>query len=438
MTESTNGSGRWILIMVIISVVALALLIMFVLSDNKSEIDGASINAKADRTNPTTTGAAATSEYVDQMSAYAKEKAKVAQETGKTYVSPIIKGAKLRTWEEMTPNDANLKSNKAPEINDTVPVYNPNDDATKAERDKLLLGLVLAWKNEGHVDTVFEIAASESTQESPSSPLNNNLPVNSLAGLVGVGDSFYSTINFNVNTDYSRSGFIISTILSGKLREAEFFGRFKHNRTSRWGESLTIEYDKLVLKDGSVFKIRAIAIDPKTASASLSHDVDHHYAYRWGSLFVGSLLKGWDGFAKATSQSGTQTTAGIGVGGGSVIRSSPEYSVTDRALIGSGEVAKELSTIFRDNFSRPNTVQLFASHMGGKPVSIIVTDIGSNTNDQSRPIMEDKIGAKKNRPENKEFKSQGEFDVYKEDKQDALISPATLSKPKLPVKSDFQ
>lgn len=399
--KSKAGGGRWILIMVFISFIACAILIVyFISSEESSEYSGVSVRARANPSSPTTTGKEATTEYIDQMSLYAKQKAKEAKETGKTYVSPIIKGAKLRTWDEMTPNKERSKPPEKAKITHEEPVEKPRDPAADAERDKILLGVISAWRNEGHVDSIFEVPEPKNIQTASRDSNNSSYSENPLVGLIDVGDRFYSTIDFNVNTDFASSGFIISTVLSGKLRGAQFFGRFSHVRKSRWGESLTIEYDQLVLKDGTVSKIQATAIDPKLASPTLSHDTDHHYVYRWGSLFVGSLLKGWEGFTKATSQSGSQTTAGIGMGGGSVIRSSPEYSVTDRALIGSGEMAKELASAFGDNFNRPNTIRLFASHMGGKPVSIIVTDIGTTKGSQSQPSTEDEMEEGDNRQVN--------------------------------------
>ncbi len=444
-SKSTLSSGRWILMMVIISLVAIVLLGVFFMSSEDSEIDGAKAKVKTDKTNPTTTGKAATDEYVEQLSDYAKKNAKAAESNGDTYVSPIIKGAELKTWEEMNPKTNVLKPSHSTAdeqrvVNTNETVDNSNNDEMLKEREKILLTLVATWHSIGHTEEVYDIPGEKTKSEGHDLAVQQTeLPIiNPLAGLVKVGDSLYSSLNFNINTDHAKSGFITSSVLSGPIKGAEFFGRFSHNKESRWSESISIEYDKLVLSNGDVVNIRAVAIDPKYASPSLSHDIDHHYAYRYGSLFVGSLLKGWDGFAKATAQSGTETTAGIGFGGGSIIRSSPEYSVTERALIGSGEIAKELSSIFRDNYRRPNTIKLFASHMGGRPISIIITDISNTAENQSRELVSKDTNLNVTAGRSKRELHQKNKPLKQKTVRPNIIPPYSSISTELPKLTDFQ
>ena len=371
-----NNSGRWILAMVLVSLFAIVLMIVYTMSGNESSIDGAAIHARADRTNSVTTGADATHEYVNQLEQYSKQKAQDAAQTGQSYVAPIIKGGEMVTWDEMSLKD----DHQVPPPPEPVrPVRNTIDPTPPpVDHSDTLLSLVTLWDHVPHSDTVHKLPDRQ-TDEETQPVAANTLTANPLTGLINIGDILYASIDFNIDTDFERSGFIVSSVLSGPLRGAQLFGKFSHKRTSQWGESLMIEYDQIVLKSGVVAPIDGIAVDPKYSRTNIAHEVDRHYFYRWGSLFTASLLKGWEGFANATANSGTQSAFGLGLGGGgTLIRATPRYSLKDRALIGSGEMAKELAQVLRENFRRPNTVRVFASHMGGRPVGIVVRSLGSS------------------------------------------------------------
>ncbi len=117
-----------------------------------------------------------------------------------------------------------------------------------------------------------------------------------------VGDVLYASNEYELNSDIgSRAE---ARVLSGALRGSKLFGQFKLT-----GDYLVIEYSQLVLTDGTVLTVQAVAEDPVAERLFVRSSIDHHMVERWGGLLAGTYLAT---YGQKLEQSGATTVVTTG------------------------------------------------------------------------------------------------------------------------------
>jgi flagellar basal body rod protein FlgG len=160
------------------------------------------------------------------------------------------------------------------------------------------------------------------------------------------GSMLYAVTSYQINSDYIKEIMVGIVGLSPKhpLYNAKAMGKFELAY-----DRMVLTFDKVCPLTGECVPMKGVALDPGTSAAALASDVDHHYWYRYGGLFLSSLLAGT---AEAMSESGTreETTSVTGT------------KVTTTGLDGDklvlrsfGKVGESFSEAFADNINRPPT-----------------------------------------------------------------------------------
>jgi len=161
------------------------------------------------------------------------------------------------------------------------------------------------------------------------------------------GSMLYAVTRHRMNTDYGKD--VIVDLVGLQPEDPLFGGRLIGAYELKY-DNMVVEFSKLVLPTGELLDVKAIALDPKTADAGIGGDVDHHYWYRYGGLFLASLL---EGTAEAMGDTGTREESTSITG----TRTSTSGLEGDKLVLASlGKVGEEFSSIFAEQASRPSTV----------------------------------------------------------------------------------
>jgi len=168
--------------------------------------------------------------------------------------------------------------------------------------------------------------------------------------LIGIaGDLLYAVLDVKINTDFSDrvSATIVGRNPKDKLYKAKMIGKI----TLKY-EHVVISFNNIVLKDGTMVPVDAIALDPATGDGALTGDVDTHFWYRYGGLFLSSIL---EGTSEAMSEAGTReestTTTGTKV-------TTTGLDGDKLALRSLGKVGEAFTEVTSEFVKRPITVQV--------------------------------------------------------------------------------
>jgi intracellular multiplication protein IcmE len=200
-------------------------------------------------------------------------------------------------------------------------------------------------------------AQGSNVTKTPSSETEN------APAIVKTGDIMFAVMDTSVNSDEPSP--ILATIVSGKFKGAKLIGSF----------NLPTNSDKLVISFNTISvpgtahstSINAYAIDPSTARTALSDDADHHYLFRYGSLFAATFL---EGFGNAFQSANTQVVIG-GTGGANDVQiwNGVNRSTLENAVIGLATLGKYWGQAAQQQFNRPTTVQVYS----GTPIGVLFT-----------------------------------------------------------------
>tara|TARA_B100000614_G_scaffold261411_1_gene290922 strand:+ start:1999 stop:3246 length:1248 start_codon:yes stop_codon:yes gene_type:complete len=174
------------------------------------------------------------------------------------------------------------------------------------------------------------------------------------------GTVFYASNKQTLNTDAPAPVATVK-LLSGPLVGSTCIGTF-----SLLGDGIAFVFKELQTKDGDKYTMTGFAVDPATKSYTVASEVDYHRLERWGGLIASSFLKG---YAEAVEASGTSTTSNVG--SGLITSESPEYSLSERFWIASGEVASALSEVAKANFTRNATAWLHSDF----PIGVLIINL---------------------------------------------------------------
>ena len=163
------------------------------------------------------------------------------------------------------------------------------------------------------------------------------------------GTMLYAVTAYQINSDYIKETVVDIVGLPPKhpLYNAKAMGKFELAY-----DRMVLTFDKICPANSECVAMKGVALDPGTSAAALASDVDHHYWYRYGGLFISSLL---EGTAEAMSESGTreETTSPTGT------RVTTSGLEGDKLVLRSfGKVGERFSEAFADNINRPPTAWL--------------------------------------------------------------------------------
>ncbi len=163
------------------------------------------------------------------------------------------------------------------------------------------------------------------------------------------GTMMYAVTSYQINSDYIKETVVEIVGLPPKhpLYNAKAMGKFELAY-----DRMVLTFDKVCPPNAECVPMKGVALDPGTSAAALASDVDHHYWYRYGGLFLSSLL---EGTAEAMSESGTreETTS---ITGSKVTTTGLDG---DKLVLRSfGKVGERFSEAFADNINRPPTAWL--------------------------------------------------------------------------------
>ena len=167
---------------------------------------------------------------------------------------------------------------------------------------------------------------------------------------VRVGDTLYASNEYEVNSDIGSVA--VARVLAGELQGAKLKGKFKLS-----SDYLVIEYDQLLLPEGTVLAVQGIAVDPAADRLFVRSAVDQHMLARWGG-FLGSVYLAT--YGQKLEQSGQTTVVTTGSGGTTTVTQQPQYSARQINEIALGRMGGEVANELRKGLSRPPTVTLKA------------------------------------------------------------------------------
>lgn len=182
------------------------------------------------------------------------------------------------------------------------------------------------------------------------------------------GQLLYARIDTRASSDHP--GPVRATVLDGALREARLIGQFR-----RRSDKLVMVFDRLVVPEGPVVGLEAVAVDPDTRQPAVATDVDHHRLSRWGTFIAANFLAG---LGSAIRQDQATVTESVGAGGGAQITRTGDFDVGDQLGIAAGEVGRQAGRRLERHFDRPPTVTVAA----GTEVGVLVVDTRARRQDR--------------------------------------------------------
>ncbi len=173
------------------------------------------------------------------------------------------------------------------------------------------------------------------------------------------GDLYYAVTDTAVNSDIP--GPVLVTLVQGPVNGAKALGTFQRSHGR-----LILQFNQIIMPDGTRYQIEGYAVDPKTSLTAVQTAADHHYLSRWGGLIAASFLAG---YGQALQYSGATTTNSTGSVGTTTTTTYPNYGAKQAGEIAIGNAANQLQSIAQQNFARPTTVTLAP----GTGIGVLIT-----------------------------------------------------------------
>lgn len=172
--------------------------------------------------------------------------------------------------------------------------------------------------------------------------------------LIRTGDVMFAILDTSINSD--EPGPILATMVSGKYKGSKLIGNFHLGNNA---DKLVINFNTMSVPSApSTTSINAYAIDPNTARTALASSTNHHYLFRYGSLFASTFL---EGFGNAFQSANTTITIGGNEGlQQTTIQNGVGRSILENAVIGLATLGKNWGQVAQQQFNRPTTVRVCA------------------------------------------------------------------------------
>ena len=356
------------------AVIAVVVVTVLVSSTGPAPVSAIAAPGAAVRPSTAATGDAS-AKYNQQVAHENKQHVIQAAATGESFVptpvgsvepaNPIRPADSVRSDSEIErrPPSATVDLPKAPDKVDRPAAHNESDsreaEAMRSSMDQYLTRLDQAWRP---TTPVRQVGHSESNSSSEPAARGEpamlgatlatsaNLPESAPATTVHVGNVLYAENEYVVNSDIGTRA--VARVLAGDLQGSKLIGQFKLS-----ADYLVLEYDRLVLRDGTVLSVQAIAIDPSADQMFIRSAINRHMLTRWGG-FLGSVFLA--AYGQKLEQSGETTVVTTGSGGTTTVTQQPQYDSRQIMEIAFGRMAAEVATEMRKGLSRPATVRLKA------------------------------------------------------------------------------
>lgn len=164
--------------------------------------------------------------------------------------------------------------------------------------------------------------------------------------IVKAGEIMFAVLDTAVNTDEKDTP-IMGRIVGGPYKGGKLIGRF-----ALVDKRVLLQFTLLNLPNrDKTIPVNIVAIDPNTARTAMSGEVNNHYLLRYGTLFGSAFLSGVSD-AIQSSGSTTENT----VLGPVVVHAN--LNATQSAMVGLGQVGKQLANVMGQNFNMPPTVKI--------------------------------------------------------------------------------
>jgi intracellular multiplication protein IcmE len=200
----------------------------------------------------------------------------------------------------------------------------------------------------GRPELAGQVSGEVGSSSAPGVPLGVEIATPTT---VRVGDTLYASNEYEVNSDIGTPA--VARVLAGELQGAKLKGKFKLA-----SDYLVLEYDQLILPNGTVLSVQGMAVAPGAdRRLFLRSDVDHHWLERWGG-FLGSVYLAT--YGQKLEQSGETTVVTTGAGGTTTVTQQPQYGARQINEIALGRMGSEVSNELRRGLSKPPTVSLKA------------------------------------------------------------------------------
>ena len=183
------------------------------------------------------------------------------------------------------------------------------------------------------------------------------------------GEVLYAATSYQINSDYIKEIVVEIVDLHPKhqLYKSKAFGRFELVY-----DQIVLTFDKICPSNSPCIPMEGVALNPDTSAAALASNVNHHYWYRYGGLFLSSLLEGVSGAVgesavreETITPTGTKTTSS-GISGDKLV------------LRSFGRVGETFSEVLANNITRPVTVRV---EPGEEMIIMLFDDIKGATNE---------------------------------------------------------
>ena len=301
---------------------------------------------KPDKSQASMVGIENTQAYKNMIDEYSAKKTEASLKSGASFVKPISE-PKHNKPQEIKPKPEppkpqvtkpKPKKEHLTETKPTPPKHDPRDPA----QIQLLTQALTETLNQNNQPNqsllILNTPRPKTVTKKPTPPKTEQpLPIKP-------GDILIALNRISLNSD--AQGPVLAEVLDPKLPQAKLLGNFTTQETS-----LTLRFEKLILKTGQTIDIEAYAIDPKTDRTALASKVDHHYLERFGGLIAASFLEGLGNAVK-----NSETTTYNQVWGSSTTR--PKYNPEEQAWIAAGKVGERTANLLTQNFNRKPTVYL--------------------------------------------------------------------------------
>ncbi|KZX57853.1 hypothetical protein A3709_19710 [Halioglobus sp. HI00S01] len=180
--------------------------------------------------------------------------------------------------------------------------------------------------------------------------------------LLNAGDALYVTTSTGLNTDLGTQVVADLVALPGAKRftpKHPLYGARLTGQLALKYDQMVIEYNSLYLKDGTAIGIDGVALNTNNLEAAVGGDVDRHLLYRYGGLFVGSIIQG-----AAIAAGETRDTVEISTGASDRFQTEG-LDGTELAIRSLEPLGQNVAQAFSQNINRPITVSLpVGSEMG--------------------------------------------------------------------------
>ncbi|MFA0809413.1 hypothetical protein [Microbulbifer epialgicus] len=182
------------------------------------------------------------------------------------------------------------------------------------------------------------------------------------------GRMLYALTDYQVNSDFSTE---VAVSIVGLPYDHPLYNATAMGTSELVYDHMVLTFNKMCPIKGDCVPMKGVALDPATARPALASDVDHHYWYRYGGLFLSSLL---EGASEAAGESGTREESTSSTG----TRVTTTGLEGDKLFIRSlGKVGERFADAFSDNVNRPSTAWI---NPGEEMAIMLFDDIKGSAN----------------------------------------------------------